>query len=413
MIARALVLFATLAAASLGVVLLLPSAERADFTRVLSTRRTDALGAKALYEVLARTGSDVARAQSVLAQPQPGGTLLLLEPDEPRAPLAGLKPPPVFTPEEVRGLRAFVEAGGRIVLASRSPTPLHREFGLSPRARDAKRKPREDVTLVATPSAASVTRATHLLAHAGRPLELSPSDPRALFVHEDGVAVARVTQGRGDVIFIGAPSLASNAYLAAADNLEWMLDLAGRGPIRFDESKHGEVRSDGLAGLVRRFDAGFATFQLALAALLLLWSDARRRRAAVKAPATLGAREQVEAIASLYERGRVGADAAETLTLGLLRAGVSRFGAREVRDLAGLATHLSTAGHDVLAGRTRAVERLGAALGERPKAKALLAFARACAQLRAEYADGPAGTTHPSDPHALAVAGAHEQRSPR
>ena len=371
--------------------------------------------------MLQRVGVDVSRATAPLERAS-DATLLYLEPERPKAPLPGVKAPPDFSEEEVRALRAFVAAGGRLVLASRHTTALHRAFELKVVDEPPRARPPRDARLTATANARTWTRARTLQAHAAFHLNVSAADPRALFVDQESLdqradaraaVVVRVAHGQGDVVFIGASSIASNAFVALADNLVFLADLVGaglttarmRGPVRFDESKHGEATGAGLAALLRRFDAGFAALQLVFAAVLFVAADARRRRRGPAVVPPQGAREQQEAIAALYQRGRLGAHCAHTLTQALVRAGAARFCGGHARTLDELATQLAQLGHVSLAQRVSAHGLQLARLGARPKARPLLSFARESAALQADFTPAhsrPAASTAREAPHRLA-----------
>ena len=402
-----------------------PTAKRGAFSEILSTHRADSLGAKALFEVLARAGRTPKRHTEDLGALPAGGVLFLLNPEAPRPLLPSLPRGPTFSPSERRAARRFVEAGGRFVVVSNRTTALHRDFELrvvdepvDEQSRAGARKARTKteagellgslgLRTSAAPAPAraapsgpgAIPRAQHarglarqLFARRIHHFDVPAHDARTTFFHDGRAVVVTLRRGRGEAVFVASPSLAGNALLAQADNLAFWSDLAApptdspSNNVRFDEYHHGHRTPRGLVALAVATDLHYVLWQLAVVAGLLVWSGLRRLsggRASRPSgdPKKPGATEGLLAMASLYERGRLGRHAADRIFEAIEHALAVRLQLRGERpdDLAAV---LRRRGRPELADVFSALAVRRAALAERPRARELLAFARAAAALR-------------------------------
>jgi hypothetical protein len=398
MTARIGLVAATLLLAGALVFALSPTARRGGFTHVLSTRRADALGAKALYRVLELAGLAPVRWTEDLESLDVRGVLVILNPETPRPLLQGMPRLPTFGKFERREVLRWVEAGNRLVLVSSRTTGLHRDFGVRvldeerPR-RTGRRHAIREARVSAGPGTAVSTGRSPLSGAARRlasprlyHLDVSATDPRAVFGHADQAVVAAVPRGAGLAVFVSTPYLASNVGLREADNLRFFYDLvgtlSGEGRVLFDEYHHGERKRRGFVALASSYNLHFAAFQAVLAALLAAWAARRlprRRRAEAR---SRGAEEHLAAMATLYERGGVGSYAVQQLWGAALGALAARLGLRGERAPAAVAAALRARGRADLAARLEALDRRRAALGDRVRERDLVAFARDLTRLR-------------------------------
>lgn len=159
-----------------------------------------------------------------------------------------------------------------------------------------------------------------VLAYMSLPLAAVP-----LLDNDRGLPVlALVPYGRGQVVLLTAPDLASNEWLAKRDNAQLWLSLframAERGPVLFDEYHHGFTSERSVAELASRYGLHFAIGQLLVG--LALWAGALRRFGRPRAPPAqerLAAADALSAISRIYREGKHGAHAAAQILRGLLQ----------------------------------------------------------------------------------------------
>jgi hypothetical protein len=216
-------------------------------------------GAAAYAELLRRAGHPVRRLRRPLAeQPlDPGATLIVLQPD-------GL------APAEARAIGRFVEDGGRLVAAGTPARWLARVLDAAPAWGHGP--PGDARVLVPVPETAGV--GTVAFAAGGRWRTLGGALP--VLAGPQGAVAAVAEQGEGRAILLADASPLTNARLARADDAAFGLAAAGGGrrPVAFLETVHGYGDATGLAALPAR--AVWVLAGLALAALALVWSMARR-----------------------------------------------------------------------------------------------------------------------------------------
>ncbi len=136
-------------------------------------------------------------------------------------------------------------------------------------------------------------------------------------IHEtsDGRPVAVTGAfGRGEVIAVSDPSIATNDGLHRAGNAGFLLAVVAAGPsrtVRFDERRHGFVSERNVMGYVGRHGLEAAALQVALAFVALAWAAmSPRARPRVPPPREgIESRELVTAMSSMYARLGLGSHA--------------------------------------------------------------------------------------------------------
>jgi hypothetical protein len=282
-------------------------------------------GAAAYAELLHRAGHPVRRIRTPLAEEplDPGSTLVVLDPGQ-------------VSPEEARAIGRFVQDGGRLVAGGRAMYWLSRVLTAPPRW--AQSRPGRASVVVPVPETAGVGAVA--FAGGGRWETLGEALP--VLATPDGATAAVADSGAGRAVLLADASPLYNHELPRADDAAFALGAAGgdRRPVAFLETVHGYGEATGLAALPAR--ALWVLAGLALAALALVWSMARRLgppedEARALAPAR---REYVEAVAAALaasgDRDGVGATAARGARRRLeARAGLpAGAGEAELRDAA-------------------------------------------------------------------------------
>jgi hypothetical protein len=221
-----------------------------------SSYATAPAGAAAYAELLRRDGRDVERVREPLAEAGGIETLVVLEPEH-------------VDPEEAAAIGARVRDGMRLV-AGGGATGWLRDVVAEPPAKGGGAPGRAEVTGPApeTEGVAAVD-----FRRGGVWAQLGQTEP--LLATEAGPVAVAAGQGDGRVVLLADPTPLLNGALADADNAAFALDAAGPAgrPAAFLETIHG-FRDTGLAALPDR--ALWALLGLAIAALLYVWSMARR-----------------------------------------------------------------------------------------------------------------------------------------
>jgi len=127
------------------------------------------------------------------------------------------------------------------------------------------------------------------------------SAARPLAVCGGQVVAAESRFGEGRVIFVGAPTPALNGGLNEGGNLDFLLAIAGKGPVILDEWSHGIGREDSVMGLLRRFGLMAFLVQVIFVLGLYIWSTRANRLPERVEPARWPASiEQIETLGHLY-----------------------------------------------------------------------------------------------------------------
>jgi hypothetical protein len=209
-------------------------------------------GAGAYARLLARAGHRVVREGRRLdrADLAAAATLIVLD--------AALEQ------DEVAAARAFVEAGGRLVVAGPQSAEL---FGMPPADSMVARA----APVIAAPETAGISEVA-----AGELPAWSDTGPALpLLMNGNSTFAAAVNVGRGRVVLLADSGPLLNDGLAQADNAAFGLAVAGPSsrPVSFAEAGHGRG-GRGLMALPEKWKA--ALIAGALAAGLALWSAGRR-----------------------------------------------------------------------------------------------------------------------------------------
>jgi hypothetical protein len=119
----------------------------------------------------------------------------------------------------------------------------------------------------------------------------------------DAVVAAQLRIGKGKFIIVGAPEPAMNGMLDQSNNLDFLLQLVGNGPVLLDEWSHGLGKEPTIMGLLHEAGLLPLLFQLGGLVILYVWSTAgfARRDHTTHARRRSGA-EQIQTLGFLYER---------------------------------------------------------------------------------------------------------------
>jgi len=255
-----------------------------------SSYSTGSGGAKAAYLLLQTLGYRVSRSEQPPAElTDPASTILILaEPSEPP------------DDQDRAAIQHFLERGGRVIAtglvgsrflsAAAAPDPI--------RGLDWKRAQAASPSPITT-AAPAITIRPSASWPAAAPAAL------ALYTCEDAAVVAVFARGAGDAYWWASATPLTNAGVTQPGNLEFLLASLGPANARrviFDEYFHGARQS--LAVTVLRSPVKWLLVQLAVGALIVLWTYARRRGPIMAPPAEsrLVPLEFVRTLGSLYER---------------------------------------------------------------------------------------------------------------
>ncbi len=285
---------ATALVAIIAVVLVLaPPPRQLATDQRLSTLRTTPDGAGAVYAVLRELGIPVDQRMTPLAGVEPV-----------RGPLAILQPTEAPTPAELDSLFAWVEAGGRLILASPGPQMTER-LGVAMGSVPADNR---SMTTTRHPWTAGMD-SLGFAYRAFRRDTLRGDELLPLVETADGsAAVALLPSGEGEVLLISHGSDLSNQWVREEGMMpivtraaaEW---TAAGDTLWFDEYHHGHrgggpVR--GLGAFLGHAGPGRMALQLALVGLLALVPAAVRFGSATERPPP-PRRSRLEHVAALGE----------------------------------------------------------------------------------------------------------------
>lgn len=260
-----------------------------------SSYATAPTGVAAYADLLARRGHRVSRLRTAPAEAalDPRATIVMLDPES-------------VVPDDVAALRAFAEAGGRLVVGGSAPGWVDTLLDEPPTWTD-------EGTIRAEPLAPAAeilglravrTAGAGSWSDAGEALPALGSGSSALLL------VA--SPGEGRVALLADVSPLQNELLDVADNAALGLALAGEPerPVQFVESVHGYGGATGLAAIPMRWR--WVLGGLILAALLLMLARGRRlgppERWARELPPPR--QQYVESLASTFAKTKRAAPAA-------------------------------------------------------------------------------------------------------
>ena len=313
-----------------------------DFLQRPSTFFTDATGARALLLITAKllpSAEQWRRPLDLLPMVQSPDLAATLIVAAPTRPLGAV---------EASHLERWLSVGGQLILLSDHGWPV-------------RRRARSDEIDALPRSAASETFLSRYAflewtepMKRGTGLAAGPSFPsgpltlswRRGFSRTEGARViaaagnlplaVEISVGRGRIVAIADPLIASNGALRRSDNAVWLVGLAagwGSGKIFFDEYHHGFGQKRSTGELTRAFFAtpwGWAVLQLGAAGLLYIFGYRRRFGRIRETPPAVRASplEAVEARAGVFRAAAAQELAAEMIVHHLCHAA----GAGRARD---------------------------------------------------------------------------------
>ena len=221
---------------------------------------TTPAGVAAWASLLARNGHPVGTVRDSLASAPlaPAATLVVLD--------AG-----ALTRGQTRHLRAFVDAGGTLVIGGANPARTLPGL-LAPVPAWASAGPTVAHAVGAGPEVSGVSS----VRTAGRGAWTDAGGAQILLAGAGGALLQRLRLGSGRVELLADTSPLENGLLASADNAQLSLNLAGAPgrPVLFAESVHGFTTATGLAAIPPRW--WVLAVGLALSGGLFALSRARR-----------------------------------------------------------------------------------------------------------------------------------------
>jgi hypothetical protein len=257
---------AVIAAAALGVELLLAAVEQATGGSGTggppsSSYATQPLGHAANAEMLSTRGHPVARLREPVGVVDPGTTLVVAD-----ASLDGA---------EVDAATRFVEGGGRLVLAGEAAMPiadalLDTSLGWRPST------PTTSARAVVPSLGVLGPTAFDRVATAGEGAFTDNGPALPVVAAGRDVVVAVATHGDGTLVVVADPSPLQNRLLAIGDNAALGLAIAGEGgrPVLFTEAAHGYGPRRGIDAIPGGWR--WTLLGLVVAALVWVWSRGRR-----------------------------------------------------------------------------------------------------------------------------------------
>lgn len=258
---------------------------------------TEKQGAKALYLLLEKLEYEPKRLRAPYSKGiRADGLAVILAPD--RLPISEM---------EAEQLLEWVKQGNTLLFApGRSDNRLAKSLGIRLHQRPAR--------MASIPPVAS----TELTAGVGGILVLSGdriltarNDVVRHFGDSDGAVVASVPEGEGTAIVVSDPYIMTNAGLPEAGNLDLLVNIllshaTDVKTVYFDEYHHGFKRQPGVLQLLRGTSLGWALLQVAIAAVLLMFSRARRfgQPKPVLRESHRSSLEYVTSLAGIYQSAR-------------------------------------------------------------------------------------------------------------
>ena len=259
---------------------------------------TTPAGAAGLFELLSVSGVDVGRLRSATADLSGVGTLVIVE-----SGLAG------FSAPEIAAISRFVNEGGRLVVGGRMATELGDALGTSDRLSRSTPVAEVRVPVGGIDGALELGGSGQFVA-AGAALPVA-GDPLAAVVH---------AIGRGVVVQVADSAAFRNDNLE--DNAGFLVAIIGRGPVLFDEVRHGYAirESAGLLGVLPDpVRAALLLGLVPLAAGLMVYGRRMGRPFTIERRFDPARVEFAEAIGAILERTRDPVGATKPTHLAALR----------------------------------------------------------------------------------------------
>jgi len=327
------ILYATLAVVAVGLWAFYKQAVRSsrggEETPLYSTRRYDPYGTAALKELLVERGYEVISLERPRIDPSMNGALVQA------LPLSGI--PGFFYSGfrslqlQTKSLREWVEAGNTVLQLTRDTSPVmyevfdikveiatqeasiktntawkiqeHQAEGKFPDTLPGKEIWAYPPVNISGNSADSPAKST-LLLRSPRFFDEFASKPgfKPLAISEDDHIVAcEISLGRGRLIMVGAPSPVLNHGINKGENLDFILETIGPGPVIFDEWSHGIGHGGTVIGLIKEVGLAPVIFQAIFVIGLYIWSTLGYRRIDRDREIRLRSSiEQIETLGHLY-----------------------------------------------------------------------------------------------------------------
>jgi hypothetical protein len=282
-----------------------------DRGEVTTTYSAGSAGAKAAYLLLEKSGYDVDRWEdppSALTDAS-STTFILAEPLE------------LPTDDDISAVRRFVEAGGDVIATG--PTSAWLVGG------NAMAEPLGGYTWTTLRSIAlsPITRAAPEITLLDRAhWVLGDRAELALYGEPNAPSVVMIAIGRGQVLWWASATPLTNAGITQSNNLQFFLASVGAPSGRrvlWDEYFHG--RRPTLAASMWHSPVKWIVLQLALVALVVVWSRSRRSGPVIAPPveSRLAPLEFVRTVGSLYRNAGAASVAVDAATR-RVRAGLAR-----------------------------------------------------------------------------------------
>jgi hypothetical protein len=316
-----------------------------------STHRAEPDGALGFHEWLrSLPGFTVRReTEELVLLPRDGGLLVVIgiwnedELPKPKTTAPGTPPPSPFEEEtltkaELKAIVDWVRGGGRLLILESHKNPLYEAFGIDVSGNAELSGAGPVASTPAPPVALSpyVARGAALETRGNTSLAL-PRDFVPLHRTTDGrVVTACGPFGKGEVIAVSDPWVATNEAIDRAGNGDFLFAVASGGSarvVRFDERHHGFAAERNVMGFARRYGLDAAVFQALLAFAFLAWASRAPSSRPRVPPSREGveSREFVSAMANIYSRMGLRSHAVETYYRRAERALVAALRARGVQ----------------------------------------------------------------------------------
>jgi len=283
---------------------------------VYSSRRHDPYGTAALFELLSERGISVRNLETASLDADDRGTLIQVLPLETSSRQARYH-------LQTQQLADWISQGNTVVQFTRVPTELMTRFKISPTTKPSNTSFRDIQDFESRGDAPNESPAEKLLASVqdwpafadARLLLWSPMTfpddaqpggwkPIAkLPTQHNAVVAGEFKIGAGRLVVIGSPTPALNGMLNEAANLDFILSLVGDGPVILDEWSHGVGHEATIVGFLHDVGLLPVLLQLAVLALLYVWSTSGIRRTEdLIPPRQRSSIEQIETLGFLYSR---------------------------------------------------------------------------------------------------------------
>ena len=289
-------------------------------------------GTAALAGVMTRLGYDVESLRlglHVLPRVEPGLLVMTSPP--------GLVTWPPLTDSDADHVLAWVSRGGVVLHLADRQTSLLDALEVELDAEVLSRTTSSSGTRAAFATRPSGWTSGGALAVRGR-AGLVGGVQQPLFVVEGVVVASLQRHGDGAVLLVSDPSLASNAFIEGAGNLNLVVhaaQISGYGRVLFDDLHAGGGDGHGVVAYASRSGGGGAVLFGLLGLLLLLWRMSGRDSAVHPQESTEpagGVAEYVRGLAGLYERAHLAKHALAVTSRQFRRAVEERAGLSWERD---------------------------------------------------------------------------------